>query len=111
MELTKLNAQRLEIIEEIEKLGYQTLRYSLLYKESENREEWQWRIDYENDCYLVYGLADRASILGKKFKFDDFSVAKQEFINRLNYMVQSNRRRVENNELPVYNSTLWNKIG
>ncbi|EMK3850524.1 hypothetical protein AAD008_001942 [Listeria innocua] len=54
-------------------------------------------------------MADRASILGRKFEFDDFSLAKSEFINRLEYMVRSNKRRIENGEFPNYSSPLWNK--
>lgn len=109
MDKTELNRQRWELEKEIEALGYQTLRYSLLYPENEHREEWQWRIEYENGKYIIYGLADRASILGRKFEFDDFLVAKSEFIDRLEYMVRSNRRRIENGELPNYSSPLWNK--
>ncbi|EAF6357870.1 hypothetical protein AS061_14525 [Listeria monocytogenes] len=109
MDKTELNKLRLELEEEIEALGYQTLRYSLFNPEKEYREEWQWRIEYENGKYLIYGLEDRASILGRKFEFDDFSLAKSEFINRLEYMVRSNKRRIENGEFPNYSSPLWNK--
>lgn len=109
MDKTELNRQRWELEQEIETLGYQTLRYSLLYPEKEHREEWQWRIEYENGKYFIYGLADRASILGHKLEFDNFSMAKTEFINRLEYMVRSNKRRIKNGELPNYLSPLWNK--
>lgn len=80
MDKTELNRQRWELEQEIETLGYQTLRYSLLCPEKEHREEWQWRIEYENGKYFIYGLADRASILGHKFEFDNFSMAKTELL-------------------------------
>lgn len=101
--------QRLELKREIEKKGYEDLRYSLLLTEKENRAEWQWRIDFEDNKYFVYGLADRASILGRKLAFSDFKIAKVEFLDRLGYMLERNIKKVSNGEKPDYPSLLWDK--
>lgn len=104
-----INEQRQELEDEIKKLGYQTLRYSLLCTQEEKREEWQIRIDYENGKYYVYGLVDRAGLIGEKKEFADFSLASAEFLDRLKHVVRYNQLALENNMLTRYSSPLWDK--
>lgn len=90
---------------EINKRNYQDLRYSLFNER--NRDEYQTRIEYSDGKFIVYSLANRASLLGKPYEFDNFSDAKQRFLKNLDLTVKYNSRRVENNEKPEYISKLW----
>ncbi|GFH43515.1 hypothetical protein Hs30E_20440 [Lactococcus hodotermopsidis] len=102
-----LENQKLELEEEIKKLGYGSLRYSLLKIPAQNRNEWQRRIDYENGKYFVYLLADRESLMGSKKEFNNFEEAKKEFLARLEGTVELNRMYIQA-KMPVeYSSPLW----
>lgn len=104
-----IDIQRKALQREIENLGFEDLRYSLLLSENQSKEEWQWRIDFENGKYFVYGLADRASVMGKKRVFDDFQIAKKSFLERLKSVVDYNQWAVKNNMSTGYSSPLWDK--
>lgn len=76
-----------------------------------NREEWQTRIEYclEKKCYVVYSLADRASLMGSIREFQDFKKAEDAFFKVLDLTVEYNSLKVMNNESPEYKSPLWNE--
>lgn len=96
---------------EILSKGYSSLRVSIFNNKDVNKLEWQTRIEYsiEKKKYLVYSLADRASIIGKIIEFEDFTCAKNTFFEKLDLGVQYNILRVKNNESPEYPSPLWDK--
>ncbi|MBC1396776.1 hypothetical protein HB785_11280 [Listeria welshimeri] len=91
--------------------GYESLRTSVFNNKDINRQEWQTRIEYclEKKRYVVYSLADRASLMGKVSEFEDFNSAKDAFFKKLDLTVKYNSLRVENNELPEYQSPIWNE--
>ena len=93
--------------EDINLLGYQDLRYSL-FAGSDNRQEYQLRIEKESDKFTVYMTAERASIVGK-YEYDSPFDAFDMFLNIMQSIVLSNRRAVKNNEEPEYTSSLWSK--
>ncbi|WP_266095875.1 Imm59 family immunity protein, partial [Streptococcus equi] len=56
-----LERQKQEILREIHRLGYDTLRFSIFSKERPG--EWETVIEYDNSqgLYVVYATMDRAS--------------------------------------------------
>lgn len=90
---------REEILQEIKKRGYESLRYSVL--ENEKCCEWENHIDFENGKFYVYSTMDRASVAGK-YVFESFLDAKNKFLELLDLTVRINRRSLERNELPEY---------
>ncbi|WP_423216973.1 Imm59 family immunity protein [Streptococcus equinus] len=104
--MPNLQIKKQEILEEIEKRNYQTLRYSIF--EAGNPHEWETRIDYDKtrQVYQVYATMDRASVRGK-YEFLDFNSAKDKFIELLDLTIEINRWKVEDGKQPIYYSPLW----
>lgn len=85
------------------------MRVSVFNNKDINREEWQTRIEYcpEKQQYIVYSLADRASLMGNIREFQDFKKAEEAFFKVLDLTVEFNKFKVMNNEDPEYRSPLW----
>lgn len=109
--MTVFNKEKQIIQHKIAEKGYGSLRVSVFNDNDINREEWQTRIEYcmEKQRYLVYSLADRASLMGKIREFKDFKKAEEAFFKVLDLTVEYNSLKVMNNELPEYPSSLWDK--
>ncbi|HEL1154758.1 TPA: hypothetical protein TVL37_001989, partial [Streptococcus equi subsp. zooepidemicus] len=77
-----LDRQKQEILREIYRLGYDTLRFSIFSKERPG--EWETVIEYDNSqgLYVVYATMDRASY-NKKLTFETFQEAKEKFLEKL----------------------------
>lgn len=90
--------------------GYESLRISVFKDKNTNRKDWQTRIEYcpDKQRYIVYSLADRASLMGNIREFQSFKKAEEEFFKVLDLTVKYNNLKVMNNESPEYNSPLWN---
>ncbi|EAH1632071.1 hypothetical protein D4282_15550, partial [Listeria monocytogenes] len=56
--------------EDIYLLGYQELRYAIFEGEKNNRQEYQVRVEKNEDKFEVYMTADRASVMGEH-EFED----------------------------------------
>ncbi|EDO0053258.1 hypothetical protein GLX83_15365, partial [Listeria monocytogenes] len=56
--------------EDIYLLGYQELRYAIFEGEKNNRQEYQVRVEKNEDKFEVYMTADRASVMGE-YEFED----------------------------------------
>ncbi|EUJ25648.1 hypothetical protein MFLO_15017 [Listeria floridensis FSL S10-1187] len=95
--------------DDIKILGYNNLRYSIFEGAEKNREEYQIRIEKNNDKYEVYMTADRASVQGK-YEFGDIFDAFDQFLNIMQYTVLSNRKRVMRGETPEYHCSLWDDV-
>lgn len=102
-----LDKMREEILQEIKKRGYESLRYSVLENEK-YKGEWENHIDFENGKFYVYSTMDRASVAGK-YDFESSLDAKNKFFELLDLTVKINRRSIERNKLPEYSSPLWDK--
>ncbi|MGT2950271.1 hypothetical protein BU202_02015 [Streptococcus cuniculi] len=103
-----LEKERLEILSDIHKLGYESLRFSIF---NEHRPlEWETRIEFnpETKEYEVYATMDRAS-KGGVFRFKKFEEAQEKFIKNLELTVFINKTSVDNGEVPEYSSPLWEK--
>ncbi|EAE7322087.1 hypothetical protein BKE23_04170 [Listeria monocytogenes] len=94
--------------EDIYLLGYQELRYAIFEGEKNNRQEYQVRIEKNEAKFEVYMTADRASVMGK-YEFEDIFQAFNQFLNIMQLIVLSNRKRVKDGELPEYFCPLWEK--
>ncbi|EAE8346833.1 hypothetical protein BOQ23_07835 [Listeria monocytogenes] len=94
--------------EDIYLLGYQELRYAIFEGEKNNRQEYQVRIEKNEDKFEVYMTADRASVMGKH-EFNNVFDAMDKFLNIMQSRILSNRRRVRDGEPPEYSCPLWEK--
>ncbi|EPW2312111.1 Imm59 family immunity protein [Listeria monocytogenes] len=92
--------------EDIYLLGYQELRYAIFEGEKNNRQEYQVRIEKNEDKFEAYMTADRASVVGK-YEFNNGFDAMDKFLHIMQSRVLSNRRRVKDGELPEYSCPLW----
>lgn len=103
-----LDRQKQEILREIYRLGYDTLRFSIFSKERSG--EWETVIEYDNSqgLYVVYATMDRASY-NKKLTFETFQEAKEKFLEKLRLDIQINRYYVEEGMPVNYDSPLWSK--
>ena len=103
----KISNYKKIIEEEIELLGYTSLRYSVFQGEK-NYSEYQVRIEYTENDYEVYLTGERASVYGKR-KYNDFFSAYKDFMYRIQSQVITNRKHVKNGEPPEYPCSLWEK--
>lgn len=94
--------------EDIQLLGYEEMRYSIFAGEENNRQEYQIRIEKNQDIFEVYLTAERASVMGKH-KFTNIFDAMDMFLNIMQSRILSNRRRVKDGEPPEYPCPLWSK--
>lgn len=91
---------------DIEERKYESLRYSIF--NDHEPQEYQTRIEHKEDGkFLVYSLADRASLAGKPYEFDNFDEARLRFLRNLSLAVEFNRERAKGNEETDYKSDLW----
>ncbi|MBC1424996.1 Imm59 family immunity protein [Listeria seeligeri] len=93
--------------EDIQLLGYQELRHAIFEGEHNNRQEYQVRIEKNQDKYEVYMTADRASVMGKH-EYNNVFDAMDKFLIIMQSRILSNRRRVKEGEPPEYPCSLWN---
>lgn len=107
--MTVFDEEKQIIQKKIIEKGYESLRVSVFNDKDINRQEWQTRIEYclEKNRYVVYSLADRASLMGKISQFEDFNSAKDKFFEKLDLAVKYNSLKVRNNESPEYQSLIW----
>ena len=93
--------------DDIKLLGYNDLRYSIFEGESNNRQEYQIRIELEEGKYIVYKTADRASVIGK-YTYDDIFESFDKFLTIMQSTILSNRKRIRDGKMPEYECSLWN---
>lgn len=90
-------------------LGYQELRYAIFEGEDNNRQEYQVRMEKNEDKFEVYRTADRDSVMGKD-EFEDVFRAFNKFLNIMQLPVLSNRKRLKEGDPPEYFCQLWENI-
>ena len=107
--MVSLEKERLELLSDIHKLGYESLRYSIF--SDHGPREWETRIEYnpELEVYEVYSTMDRASTNGKD-SYQTFQEARIRFIEILKNVVFINRYYVDEGIGAEYSSPLWDKI-
>ena len=107
--MVSLEKERLELLSDIHKLGYESLRYSIF--NDHGPREWETRIEYnpELEVYEVYSTMDRASTNGKD-SHQTFQEARIRFIEILKNVVFINRYYVDEGIGAEYSSPLWDKI-
>lgn len=107
--MISLEKERLELLSDIHKLGYESLRYSIF--NDHGPREWETRIEYnpELEVYEVYSTMDRASTNGKD-SHQTFQEARIRFIEILKNVVFINRYYVDEGIGAEYSSPLWDKI-
>lgn len=107
--MISLEKDRLELLTDIHKLGYESLRYSIF--NDHGPREWETRIEYnpELEVYEVYSTMDRASTNGKD-SYQTFQEARIRFIEILKNVVFINRYYVDEGIGTEYSSPLWDKI-
>lgn len=107
--MVSLEKERLELLSDIHKLGYKSLRYSIF--NDHGPREWEIRIEYnpELEVYEVYSTMDRASTNGKD-SYQTFQEARIRFIEILKNVVFINRYYVDEGIGAEYSSPLWDKI-
>lgn len=92
--------------EDIKLLGYEELRYSIFAGEENNRQEYQVRIEKNQELFEVYMTAERASV-ANKYEYKDIFQAFNKFLNIMQLVVLSNRKSIRDGELPEYSCRLW----
>ncbi|MBC1372696.1 hypothetical protein HB847_10005 [Listeria booriae] len=109
--MNTISENKLELEHIIGELGYSSLRVSIFNRPTENRDEWQTRIEYDSETneYKVYSLADRASLMGKVRSYSDYEDAVDDFLKKLKLTVEYNKLRVRQNKNPEYQSPLWDE--
>ena len=107
--MVSLEKERLELLSDIHKLGYESLRYSIF--NDHGPREWETRIEYnpELEVFEVYSTMDRASTNGKD-SYQTFQEARIRFIEILKNVVFINRYYVDEGIGAEYSSPLWDKI-
>ena len=101
--------ERTELLSEIQKRGYDTLRFSIF--NDHNLWEWEARIELnpQTQKYEVYLTRDRAG-KGRVFEYSDFPDAKEKFLELLDHTVSRNKYYISNGWVPQYPSPLWDKL-
>lgn len=104
--MSNLELQKKDLLKEIEKLGYSSLRYSIFSEERPG--EWEVVIEYNQveNLYFVYGTMDRGSFNGKHV-YHTFQEAKTKFLDFLADIVIINRYYVQEGMPVNYLSPLW----
>ena len=107
--MVSLEKERLELLSDIHKLGYESLRYSIF--NDHRPREWETRIECnpELEIYEVYSTMDRAST-NDKDSYQTFQEARIRFIEILENVVFINRYYVDEGIGAEYSSPLWDKI-
>ena len=106
--MSKLELQKKDLLKEIEKLGYESLRYSIFSEEKPG--EWEVVIEYNQveNLYYVYGTMDRGSF-NEKHVYHTFQEAKTKFLDFLSDIVIINRYYVKEGMPVNYPSPLWDE--
>ena len=101
--------ERTELLTEIQKLGYDSLRFSIF--NDHGPWEWETRIELnpQTHKYEVYLTRDRAG-KGRVFEYSDFPDAKEKFLELLDHTVSRNKYYISNGCVPQYPSPLWDKL-
>ena len=101
--------ERTELLSEIQKRGYDSLRFSIF--NDHNLWEWEARIELnpQTQKYEVYLTRDRAG-KGRVFEYSDFPDAKEKFLELLDHTVSRNKYYISNGWVPQYPSPLWDKL-
>lgn len=101
--------ERSELLSEIQKRGYDSLRFSIF--NDHNPWEWETRIELnpQTHKYEVYLTRDRAG-KGRVFEYSDFPDAKEKFLELLDHTVSRNKYYISNGFVPQYPSPLWGKL-
>jgi hypothetical protein len=101
--------ERTELLSEIQKRGYDSLRFSIF--NDHNPWEWEARIELnpQTQKYEVYLTRDRAG-KGRVFEYSDFPDAKEKFLELLDNTVSRNKYYISNGWVPQYPSPLWDKL-
>ncbi|MBC1308059.1 Imm59 family immunity protein [Listeria booriae] len=94
--------------DDIRLLGYDGLRYAIFKGTENDREEYQLRMEKNEDSFEVYMTADRASVMGK-YTFENPFDAMDQFLNIMQSRILTNRRRIRDGEPPEYSCSLWDK--
>ena len=104
--MSNLELQKKDLLKEIEKLGYSSLRYSIFSEEKPG--EWEVVIEYNQveNLYFVYGTMDRGSVNGKHV-YHTLQEAKTKFLDFLADIVMINRYYVKEGMPVNYPSPLW----
>ena len=107
--MSNLELQKKDLLKEIEKLGYLSLRYSIFSEERPG--EWEAVIEYSQveNLYFVYGTMDRGSFNGKHV-YHTFQEAKTKFLDFLADIVIINRYYVKEGMPVNYPSPLWDDV-
>ena len=106
--MSNLELQKKDLLKEIEKLGYSSLRYSIFSEEKPG--EWEVVIEYNQveNLYFVYGTMDRGSFNGKHV-YHTFQEAKTKFLDFLADIVIVNQYYVKEGMPVNYLSPLWDE--
>lgn len=110
--MNKIEERKKKLENTLYALGYNELRISIFNKKNEYREEWQTRIEYDEESkeYQVYSLADRAGLIGKVRTYTDYEEAEVAFLKLLDLTIKYNKLRIKNNESPEYPCPLWDDV-
>ena len=101
--------ERSELLSEIQKRGYDSLRFSIF----NDHKPWEWEarieLNPQTQKYEVYLTRDRAG-KGRVFEYSDFPDAKEKFLELLDHTVSRNKYYISNGFVPQYPSPLWGKL-
>ncbi|MDW8743641.1 Imm59 family immunity protein [Streptococcus suis] len=101
-----LEEQKQKLLEEIHKLGYESLRYSIFPEEYPG--EWEVVIEFngKQQIYFVYGTMDRGSYNGKH-AYPTFEEAKTAFMDFLADIIKINNYYTKEGMPVNYLHPLW----
>lgn len=99
--------QRMELLSEIKKRGFESLSYVLFDEHSS--QAYAFHLFYDNNKFKINTRDERSYVIGNTVEFDSFSDAKQYFIEKLEKFVEVTLKGRKLGVKPPYPSPLWDE--
>ena len=93
--------------QEIKKRHFESLHYVLF--DENKRLPWAFHLYQKNGKFYVDGRDDRSYIVGHSKEYDDFESAKEDFFEKLELVIESNKLNIQLGLSPEYPSPLWDE--
>lgn len=96
-----------DIEQEIKKRNFDSLHY-VLFDETK-RLPWAFHLYQKDEKFYVDGRDDRSYIVGHSKEHENFEEAKQDFFEKLELVIESNKLNMQLGLPSEYPSPLWDK--
>ncbi|WP_260442722.1 Imm59 family immunity protein [Listeria booriae] len=105
MENVNISELKANIISEIKKNHYETLRYVLF--NGKDRTPYAVHLFWEDGKFIVNSRDERSYVVGKSFEFNSFEEAKERFFRTLSLTIEISRSDIKDGYKADYPSPLW----